>query len=81
MFPTLFICILFFLLNLLELLSANESDFLNDQSDNDGSDSGSAGKCACLFALKNLLFALTDWLVVSVAWVLFVLFQYELSQL
>ena len=37
------------LLDLLYLLSSDESDLLDDESDNDGSDSGSAGTCTFPF--------------------------------
>ena len=35
--------------DLLYLLSSDESDFFNDESDDDGSESGSAGTCAFPF--------------------------------
>ena len=37
------------LLNLLQFISSDESDLLNDESDDDGSDSGSAGTYNFLF--------------------------------
>ena len=37
------------ILDFLYLLSLDESDFLDDESDNDGSDSGSSGMCAFPF--------------------------------
>ena len=40
---TIFLCIAFLFFYLLYLVSFDESDFFNDESDNDGSDSGSAG--------------------------------------
>ena len=35
------------------MLSADESDSLNDKSDNDGSDSGSSGICAFTFRFEG----------------------------
>ena len=41
------------LLDLLYLLSLDESDLPNDESDDDGSDSGSSGMCAFSFRFDN----------------------------
>ena len=49
MFLIIFFLSLLFLIYLLELLSFEELDFLNDESDNDGSGSGSPGICAFPF--------------------------------
>ena len=35
------------------MISANESDLLNDKSDDDGSDSGSAGTCTFTFRFEE----------------------------
>ena len=43
MFPTLFFLSRFFLIDLLELLSFEKLDFFDDESDIDGSGSGSPG--------------------------------------
>ena len=44
---------LFFLINLLELLSSNGLYFFNHESDNDGSGSGSSGTCDFPFFSGN----------------------------
>ena len=41
------------LLDLLYLMSSEESDYLNDESDDGGSESGSSGTCAFPFCFYN----------------------------
>ena len=49
MFLALFLLIAFFLINLLLLLSFDKLDLFNDESDDDGSGSGSPGTCVFPF--------------------------------
>ena len=43
----------FLLLDLLHFLSSDESDSLGDESDDDGSESGSAGMCTFPFCYED----------------------------
>ena len=52
--------LLFSLIYLLELLSFDELDFSNDESDNDGSGSGSPGTCALSFFSGNSVGCVSD---------------------
>ena len=45
----------FLLVDFLQLLSSDKSDSLNDESDDDGSDSGSAGTCTFPFRFDDSL--------------------------
>ena len=49
MFPTLFLLIVFFLINLLELISFDKLDLFDNEYDNDGSGCGSPVTCAFPF--------------------------------
>ena len=49
MFPTIFLLLIFSLINLLELLSFDKLDLLYDESNDDGSGSGYPGTCAFPF--------------------------------
>ena len=49
-----------FILDLLELLLARKSDLLDDDSDNDGCDSGSAGTRAFPFCFKDSVGSVDD---------------------
>ena len=53
MFPTLFIFITFLLLGFLLLLLSENSDSRDDESDNDGYNSWSAGTCAFPFLFED----------------------------
>ena len=47
-------------MNFLQLLSSYRSDFLDDESDDDGSNSGSAGKCAFHFCFEEYVCRVYD---------------------
>ena len=53
MFLIFFFVSCFYLLDLLYFLSSNKSYFLDDEADNDRSDSGSVGMCAFTFRFQE----------------------------
>ena len=60
-FPTIFILLCFFLLGLLFLLSFDESDSLNDEPEDYGSDSVSVGTCAFPFRFEESVVCVEDY--------------------
>ena len=48
------------------MISVDKSYLIDDESDNDGYDSGSSGTCTSLFSLNILLVVLTNPLVIFI---------------
>ena len=75
LFLTLFLLSCLLLLDLLYFMSSNGYYPLDDESDNDGSESGSSGT----YSFPDFFCVLMISLVVLVAWGQFFLYEYELS--